>query len=42
MPDADVLGQCIGEALEELVETTSTSRARAPRGRTRPRPKRRT
>jgi diacylglycerol O-acyltransferase / wax synthase len=42
VPDADVLGHCIVEALEELVETTSTSRARAPRGRTRPRPKRRT
>ncbi|MPZ97084.1 MAG: DUF1298 domain-containing protein, partial [Propionibacteriales bacterium] len=39
MPDADVLGQCIAEALDELVETTTTSRARAPRGRTKPRPK---
>ncbi len=33
MPDLDVLGQCVGEALEELVDTAS-SRRRAPRGRT--------
>ena len=33
LPDLDVLGQCIGEALEELVDTTSGSRQRAPRGR---------
>ena len=36
IPDAQVLGQCIVEALEELVETTSASRTRAPRGRSRP------
>jgi diacylglycerol O-acyltransferase len=33
LPDLDVLGQCVGEALEELVDTASTGR-RAPRGRT--------
>jgi diacylglycerol O-acyltransferase len=33
MPDLEVLGQCVGEALEELVDTASTQR-RAPRGRT--------
>jgi diacylglycerol O-acyltransferase len=33
VPDLDVLGQCVTEALEELVETTSPSRQRAPRGR---------
>ena len=33
LPDLDVLGQCVGEALEELVDTTSGSRQRAPRGR---------
>lgn len=32
MADLDVLGQCIGEALEELVDASS-ARARAPRGR---------
>lgn len=36
VPDADVIGQCIVDALEELVETTSTSRTRAPRGRSTP------
>ncbi len=35
IPDADVLGQCVEEALEELVETASDSRQRAPRGRRR-------
>ena len=33
VPDIDVLGQCISEALGELVDTTTDSRARAPRGR---------
>lgn len=33
IPDVDVLGQCITEAIEELVETTSERRVRAPRGR---------
>lgn len=32
MPDLDVLGQCVREALEELVDSAS-SRRRAPRGR---------
>ncbi len=36
VPDAEVLGQCLQEALEELVETTSDSWTRAPRGRSRP------
>jgi diacylglycerol O-acyltransferase len=35
VPDADVLGQCLAEALDELVETTERW-ARAPRGRSRP------
>ena len=33
LPDLDVLGQCVTEALEELVDTVSSSRQRAPRGR---------
>ena len=33
VPDADVLGQCLGEALDELLDTVSGSRPRAPRGR---------
>jgi diacylglycerol O-acyltransferase len=33
LPDLDVLGQCVTEALEELVDTTSETRPRAPRGR---------
>ena len=37
VPDADVLAQCIEEALAELVETGDTRRTRAPRGRQRPR-----
>jgi len=37
VPDADVLAQCIDEALVELVETAGTRRSRAPRGRQRPR-----
>ena len=32
VPDLDVLGQCITEALEELVESASPTRPRAPRG----------
>jgi diacylglycerol O-acyltransferase len=35
LPDLDVLGQCIGEALEELVDSVSPTRQRAPRGRKR-------
>ncbi len=37
VPDVDVLGQCIEEALEELVETVGPRRGRAPRGRQKPR-----
>jgi diacylglycerol O-acyltransferase len=33
LPDVDVLGQCIAEALAELVDSASPSRPRAPRGR---------
>jgi diacylglycerol O-acyltransferase / wax synthase len=33
LPDADVLGQCIVEALDELLDTASGGRPRAPRGR---------
>ncbi len=36
VPDVDVLGQCIREALEELVETVGPRRGRAPRGRQKP------
>lgn len=36
VPDVDVLGQCIIEALEELAETVGAKRPRAPRGRKRP------
>lgn len=33
LPDVDVFGQCVTEALEELVESASDSHHRAPRGR---------
>jgi diacylglycerol O-acyltransferase len=33
MPDIEVLGACVSDALEELVETASSARTRAPRGR---------
>jgi diacylglycerol O-acyltransferase len=33
LPDLDVLGQCLVESLEELVDSASESRPRAPRGR---------
>ncbi|CAA9418830.1 wax ester/triacylglycerol synthase family O-acyltransferase [uncultured Nocardioides sp.] len=37
VPDADVLGQCVHEALDELADSASPQRPRAPRGRsTRP------
>ncbi|MEP7089694.1 MAG: wax ester/triacylglycerol synthase family O-acyltransferase [Nocardioidaceae bacterium] len=36
LPDLDVLGQRVIEALEELVDSTSSSRQRAPRGRKKP------
>ncbi len=34
--DVEVLAQCVTEALEELVDTTRSTRQRAPRGRARP------
>lgn len=36
IPDADILAQCIEEALTELVDYAGPDRARAPRGRKRP------
>ena len=33
VPDADTLGQCISESLDELMDTVSGARPRAPRGR---------
>jgi diacylglycerol O-acyltransferase len=33
LPDLDVLAQCVTEALEELVDSTTVGRTRAPRGR---------
>ncbi len=36
LPDIDVLGQCLREALDELVDSSSDSRPRAPRGRKKP------
>ena len=33
LPDADLLGPCITEALEELVDSATEGRTRAPRGR---------
>jgi diacylglycerol O-acyltransferase len=33
VPDADVLGQCLREALDELLDTIGGRRTRAPRGR---------
>jgi diacylglycerol O-acyltransferase len=33
VPDLDVLGQCLRESLDELVEASSPTRVRAPRGR---------
>ncbi|WP_395693007.1 wax ester/triacylglycerol synthase family O-acyltransferase [Nocardioides sp.] len=35
LPDADLLGPCIQEALDELVDSATGGRARAPRGRRR-------
>jgi diacylglycerol O-acyltransferase len=37
LPDADVLGQCVTEALDELLDTATGARPRAPRGRRRTR-----
>jgi diacylglycerol O-acyltransferase len=39
MPDVEVLGACLTDALQELVETASSSRTRAPRGRKPPKRK---
>lgn len=36
LPDIDVLGQCVKEALDELVDSSSDTRPRAPRGRKKP------
>ena len=36
VPDADVLGQCLTEALDELLDTATGVRPRAPRGRRKP------
>ncbi len=35
LPDIEVLGQCVRESLDELVDSASDSRLRAPRGRKR-------
>ena len=36
LPDVEVLGQCVRDALDELVDSASDSRQRAPRGRKSP------
>lgn len=36
VPDAEVLGQCLSEAFEELKDSASDARPRAPRGRRKP------
>ncbi|MGH3448866.1 MAG: WS/DGAT/MGAT family O-acyltransferase [Nocardioidaceae bacterium] len=36
VPDVGVLGQCLTEALDELVDASSSARVRAPRGRVTP------
>ena len=36
LPDVQLLGQCVTDALEELVDSASESRPRAPRGRRKP------
>ena len=36
LPDVQLLGQCVTDALEELVDSSSDSRPRAPRGRRKP------
>ncbi|MDI6911926.1 wax ester/triacylglycerol synthase family O-acyltransferase [Nocardioides sp.] len=38
LPDADLLGPCLHEALDELVDSASGSRTRVPRGRKKRRP----
>ena len=36
LPDIEVLGQCVRDALDELVDSASDTRLRAPRGRRKP------
>jgi diacylglycerol O-acyltransferase len=36
LPDVDLLGPCLVEALDELLDTVSGVRPRAPRGRRKP------
>ena len=36
LPDIEVLGQCVRESLDELVDSASDTRLRAPRGRKKP------
>jgi diacylglycerol O-acyltransferase len=38
LPDADLLGPCLQEALDELVDSARGTRARVPRGRKRRQP----
>ncbi len=38
LPDAELLGPCVQEALDELVDSAAGARARAPRGRKRRKP----
>ena len=38
LPDADVLGQCVHEALDELVDSATGGRPRVPRGRKKRKP----
>ncbi len=40
LPDVEVIGQCLTEAIAELVDTTTESRMRAPRGRAPRKPER--
>jgi len=41
LPDADLLGACIHEALDELLDASGSGRQRAPRGRKKPTAKKR-
>ncbi len=36
LPDVELLGQCVTEALDELLDTASGQRAKVPRGRKKP------
>jgi diacylglycerol O-acyltransferase len=38
LPDADLLGPCVRDALDELLDSASGGRARVPRGRRRRKP----